>query len=146
MEKDITIKQIDSDDELADALGIRHQIFVEEQDIPVDLEHDELDSESIHIIAYHCDKAIATARLSILIDSPAILARVAVIKEYRGEGIGQMLVRKLEEIAMEKGVHEIVLHPHDYLGKFYNDLGYHRIKGEQMAGPNKIIKMKKRIN
>lgn len=143
MSDDITVKQIESPADLAIARTIRDQVFIDEQGIPAELEHDELDAESLHVLAYRGPTAVATARLTLNTDKEAVLARVAVLPECRGAGLGQVVVRKIEELGAAAGVRSISLHPHHYLERFYSELGYHTVSGAMQVGEHRLIKMAK---
>ena len=67
--------------------AIRNQVFVKEQGIPIELDLDGLDEQSYHALVTDKNSLVATARLTIVKDKNAVMARVAVLKEYRGSGI-----------------------------------------------------------
>ena len=143
MSHEIEIRRIDSEADLALAMQIRDRVFVEEQGIPMELEHDEYDAESIHVLACRDDVAVATARLTLMPRGEAVLARVAVLPEHRAGGIGGLVVKKMEELARAAGVRRLTLHPHHYLERFYADLGYARFGGTQQVGPHRLMEMEK---
>ena len=64
--------------DIDNALKICHRVFVEEQNVPLDLEVDGLDDKAIHDMATFDGKAVATCRVRI-IDQAAKIERVAVI-------------------------------------------------------------------
>ena len=72
---------------------IRHTVFEAEQGF-VD-EFDEIDKRSTHIIAFDASRAVGVCRI-FREEDPAVwfLGRLAVVKEYRGEGVGRALIRK----------------------------------------------------
>ena len=141
----ITVREINSEQELKNVLMLRHQVFVDEQGIPEEIENDGKDSKSVHVIALDNDKPVGTARLTIMDDQNAVLARVAIHAEYRGKGIGKLLVQKLEASAKRLGVNYISLQPHYYLEKFYTGLGYRTIEGEEMVADHLLINMTKSL-
>ena len=143
MSEAIVVKEVTSESELRAALDIRDKVFVEEQGIPYELEHDEHDAASKHVLAVCDDVPIATARLTIMSDGEAVMARVAVLPEHRKSGVGRLLVRKLEELGAGAQVKHITLHPHHYLERFYAELGYSRFGGEETVGPHRLIEMEK---
>jgi len=143
MNEAIVVKEVTTHAELQAALDIRDRVFVEEQGIPYELEHDEHDATSKHVLAVCGDVPVATARLTIMSDGEAVLARVAVLPEYRKSGVGRLLVRRLEEIGAGAKVKRITLHPHHYLERFYTELGYSRFGGEETVGPHRLIEMEK---
>ena len=67
--------------------AIRNQVFVIEQGIPRELDFDGLDEQSYHALVTDNNSLVGTARLTIVDDKNAVMARVAVLKEYRGSGI-----------------------------------------------------------
>lgn len=72
---------------------IRMEVFVEEQKVPPWEEMDDLDEEAIHYLAEENGQTVATARLVDKGDGIGKIGRVAVVKEARGKGVGQDLMR-----------------------------------------------------
>jgi predicted GNAT family N-acyltransferase len=106
------------------AKTIREEVFVKEQGF-VD-EFDEIDRRATHIIVYNKeDRPIATCRI-FTEDNPNayILGRLAVVKDYRGEGLGSYVVEQAEKCVREKGGKSISLHAQYQAKKFYQKLGY----------------------
>jgi len=64
---------------------IRNEVFIDEQNVPEDIEIDGLDSGAKHALVFDSDKAIGTGRM--LPDGH--IGRIAVKKNYRGRGIGK---------------------------------------------------------
>lgn len=80
-----------------DAMVVRTEVFVHEQGVPIEHERDEDDKRSIHWVIYaDAEKPVGVIRLvPAPHDHPGMffkLGRLAVVKEYRGFGIGRMLV------------------------------------------------------
>ncbi len=146
MTDEIVIEQIRTADDFGAAFRIRDKVFVEEQGIPFELEHDEHDAHSIHVLARSGRTPVATARLTTGHDGDAVMARVAVLAEYRKSGIGRLLVKKLEELGIAAGVRRISLHPHHYLERFYADLGYRKIGGTHEVSGHTLITMEKHFD
>ena len=72
--------------------AIRHQVFVDEQHVPIEEEIDEHDPVAMHWLAYGPDDIpMATARM--LPDGQ--IGRMAVLKDYRQLGVGSALMRKM---------------------------------------------------
>ena len=102
------------------ASPIRFTVFCEEQGVPREIELDEHDSQSIHAIAYEGTDAVGTARL--LPDGH--IGRMAVLKDWRGRGIGGLMLRKLMERAKARGDREIVLSAQVHAVPFYRANGF----------------------
>lgn len=94
----IHYKIIDRKKELEKSRELRYIIFVEEQHVPEDLERDNLDGMSIHVIAAHGKTTVGTGRITIC-NGKAKIARLAVEKAHRRQGIGRKIMQELERIA-----------------------------------------------
>ncbi|MFJ5924157.1 GNAT family N-acetyltransferase [Kitasatospora sp. NPDC092948] len=123
-----------NEDDLAAVWAVRRAVFVEEQEIPAELEYDEYDATSLHLLAVDEDGApLGTARL---ISGPEALAitggiqdrvllgRLAVVPAARGTGLGVRLVRAVEDLGRERGAKELELHAQVRAMGFYERLGY----------------------
>ncbi|MFJ1752582.1 GNAT family N-acetyltransferase [Kitasatospora sp. NPDC088134] len=131
---DVSIRAVDGDADLALARGVRHEVFVVEQDVPPELEYDELDATSLHLLAVGPDgAALGTARLisgaealaaTGGVEGRVLLGRLAVVKAARGTGLGVRLVRAVEESGRERGAREVELHAQVQALGFYERLGY----------------------
>lgn len=110
--------------DLTEALAIRYAVFVEEQNVPEDLERDELDATAIHVLAKVNDVPMGTARI-VVNDDTGKIGRVAVLKSMRRTGIGTALVRAcLDEMRSMPEVTRAALGSQmDALG-FYEKLGF----------------------
>ena len=108
---------------LEDAYRIRTEVFVKEQNVPVDLEMDALDASAQHLVVYDHDSAVATGRL-VITNGQYLLGRIAVLKEHRGKHLGDLVVRMLVRRAFEMGAQEVHLHAQTWVQKFYEKLGF----------------------
>lgn len=119
-----------TEEEKNQALKIREDVFVNEQNVPIELEIDELDSidSTVHVGLYYKDIMIATGRILDVGTSTIHLGRIAVLKKYRGTGLGKKLVLGMEEIAKELAEGDVTsfLSAQLYAEKFYQSLGYIR--------------------
>ena len=110
---------------------LRTEVFVNEQNVPIELELDEKDNSehTIHIGYFNGDELIGIARL-IDIDKEVVhIGRVAIDKNHRGEGIGHKLILGCEDIAKKvlNRDFNIELSAQVYIETFYKKLGYNRI-------------------
>lgn len=103
-----------------DATAIRHEVFVIEQDVPVELELDGMDAASLHVVAYQGEHAVGTARL--LPDGH--IGRMAVKREYRSTGIGSRLLLALMKTAKVRGDRFVRLNAQRQAEAFYARHGY----------------------
>lgn len=111
----------------ADLHAIRDAVFVHEQQVPVELEHDALDASSLHVLARAgSGEAIGTARLAP--PGPdgggAKLGRMAVLASWRGRGVGAAMLEVLLGLAAEHGWGRVVLHAQAPAIEFYARHGF----------------------
>lgn len=100
---------------------IRATVFIKEQGVPQDLEWDGLDEHAYHVVALAADGTpIGTGRL--LQDGQ--IGRVAVLKEWRGRGVGKALLDMLLVIANKMGYDEVKLHAQVRVLDFYLRRGF----------------------
>jgi predicted GNAT family N-acyltransferase len=99
-------------------MPIRHEVFIKEQEVPVELEWDEFDQDALHAIVKKDQEVIGTARL-IISNTKARIGRMAIQKEYREQGIGQKLLSTLLQTAKKKGAQECILHAQTHAIAFY---------------------------
>lgn len=110
-------------DDLIDAFTIRRKVFIEEQGVPEDIELDSLDQTSEHIVICDENQPIGTGRL-IVEDGTFLIGRVAVLKEYRSQKIGSIVVNALKAKAFDEGANEVHLHAQKVVQGFYEKLGF----------------------
>ena len=110
--------------ELQQVREIRKKVFIVEQNVPEDVEIDQYENSSHHIIALLDDKFIGTARWR-KTENGMKLERFAVLKEKRGLGIGKELVRFIIEQIKKEPV--IYLHAQDHVISFYKKLGFYSV-------------------
>jgi predicted GNAT family N-acyltransferase len=108
---------------------IRRKVFIEEQQVPEALEWDDEDKKSTHILATdHNNKPIATARMK----PDGHIGRMAVLKQYRNNGIGSDILNKLIDIAREQNIDKLYLHAQTTAIDFYLKHGFITCSAEFM--------------
>ena len=107
-----------------DAKDIRTQVFIEEQGFLCDF--DEIDEKALHVVLYLDGVAAATGRAFPEEHDPTVwhLGRIAVRKNYRGQGLGLAVVRALESAAEKEGGRTIELSAQTQAQRFYEKAGY----------------------
>lgn len=105
----------------ASAKVVRQVVFIEEQGVPAELEHDEFDASSLHTLAVDAaGKVIGTGRL--LPDGH--IGRMAVLPAWRNQGVGAALLRRLLEAAGSRGMRRLVLNAQTRAIDFYARYGF----------------------
>lgn len=101
--------------------AIRTRVFVEEQKVPLELEWDGEDARCEHALAVAADgTAVGTGRL--LRDGR--IGRLAVLKEWRGQGAGSALIEYFLELARKKRFATVTLHAQTHATAFYARHGF----------------------
>lgn len=108
---------------MTDSYEIRKKVLVGEILYTPEQDLDELDESCIHFIYYINDKAIGTVRL-IPEENYFIVSRMAVLKEYRGKGIGTELMKKCIEYGQEKKVSKLFAEALIETVDFYVNVGF----------------------
>ena len=119
----IQVKQISSDEAKAQAFAIRMRVFVREQRVPAAIELDRDDDRAIHFLATSDGKAVGTARV-VSHHGSAKIGRMAVLKSYRGKGVGKKLLQRAVATAKKLGARTIYLHAQVPVIEFYEKLGF----------------------
>lgn len=99
---------------------IRRQVFIEEQNVPEELEWDEFDESSIHFLATHDDQLIACARLK----PDGQIGRMAVLATHRSQGTGSKLLRFVIQEAGKQKLNNVYLHAQESAISFYEKHGF----------------------
>lgn len=108
-------------DHLPDLRAVREPVFIVEQAVPAELEWDEQDPLSVHVIARDKDNnPIGTARLT----PEHGIGRMAVLAPWRGRGVGSALLEALIEHARSKPCPFLELHAQTHAISFYERFGF----------------------
>lgn len=99
---------------------IRQQVFIDEQHVPVALEWDEFDDSSLHFLASIDNVPVATARLKY----DGQFGRMAVLADYRRQGVGSALLRTLIQQARALKLPGLHCHAQISALDFYRQHGF----------------------
>lgn len=100
---------------------IRHDVFVVEQHVPEALEWDDADAQCVHALAVDGRGApVGCARL--LPDGH--IGRVAVVREWRGHGVGSAMLQWMVDEARSRGFARVVLNSQVAAIPFYARHGF----------------------
>jgi len=107
------------------ARSIRDAVFIQEQGIAAELEHDTADVDAVHAVAFNrLGQAVATGRLLGAVDGASKIGRMAVLASVRSAGIGSSLLESLVRAARERGDSEVSLHAQASAVSFYRSAGF----------------------
>jgi predicted GNAT family N-acyltransferase len=114
-----------STQELENCFKIRSQVFVDEQNVPKDMERDEYDSIAFHFLSFIGSIPIGTARVVLLEDGDtAKIGRVAILQSHRSLGLGIQLMSAIEIAPELSHCRRFTLQAQTHALKFYKQLGY----------------------
>lgn len=100
--------------------AIREEVFVREQSVPADMEWDDFDERSHHVVATMDHVPIGTGRL--LPDGQ--IGRMAVLEPWRNLGAGSALLASLMDVARKLGMQRVVLNAQIQAMPFYFRHGF----------------------
>ncbi len=104
---------------------IRQMVFIDEQKVPHELEWDETDEIADHYLAVLPDNTPAgVARLFSTLEETGHIGRMAILPQYRGQGIGEALLRHLIAESAER-FSELRLSAQEHAIPFYQRSGFH---------------------
>ena len=121
--KNITIKKTNWAADKEDLSTIRRLVFIEEQHVPQVLEWDELDESSYHFLVAQNTKAIACARLQ----NDGKIGRMAVLKQFRNQGIGSQLLNFIVQTAEIDSIDKLYLYAQVSAIPFYESQGFYAV-------------------
>lgn len=120
--------------------AVRKTVFVDEQGVLAELEWDGRDEHCIHVLAETpAGDAIGTGRL--LPDGH--IGRMAVLKHWRGRGVGSALLERLVAVAREQGFDRVELSAQTHAIDFYARFGFEALGDEYLdAGiPHRAMRL-----
>lgn len=118
--------------DLANCLAIRHKVFVEEQNVPEELEYDGKESSCLHFLGRDQRKPVVTLRVQ-LKEHVIKFERVATLKEARGKGFGKELMEYATSYMTNSFKDKMpLLAGQDSAYVFYEKLGWTKVGGEFM--------------
>jgi predicted GNAT family N-acyltransferase len=103
------------------AMPLRERVFVVEQGVPLEIEQDEYDATSRHVVAFGPKgEPIGTGRLL----THGHIGRMAVLQDWRGRGVGSALLQQLLELAAQNGKRMVRLNAQTHAARFYEQFGF----------------------
>jgi predicted GNAT family N-acyltransferase len=119
----IRVRRVTSKQQLTKAFAIRGRVFVREQGVPEEIELDRDDGRAFHFLAFAGEKPVGTARV-VMHRGHAKIGRMAVLKSYRGTGVGNKLLKQAVAMAKRRGAQKIYLHAQVPVIGFYEKAGF----------------------
>lgn len=142
---DFTVREAVWAEDQATIRRIRECVFVLEQSVPEDIEWDGQDSGCVHVLAESSNRdAIGTGRLQ----GSGKIGRMAVLRPWRGAGVGAALLARLLEAAAERGIDEVYLHAQSQVVGFYARFGFEAEGDEFMEAdiPHRLMRRRTTVD
>ncbi len=105
--------------------AVRTPVFIEEQAVTPEFEWDDVDATAVHLLTCLNHEPIACLRI---IDYCKI-GRMAVLKNYRGLGLGAALLLETVAICKAHGTKQITLSAQTHAIPFYEKAGFKQVSG-----------------
>jgi len=107
--------------------AVRRAVFIEEQRVPESLEWDGLDESCYHVLVTDAgNHPVGTGRMK----PDGHIGRMAVLQDFRGQGIGSAMLIALLDIARQQRWSEVYLYAQVAAIPFYEKHGF-TANGEQ---------------
>ncbi len=100
--------------------AVRMPVFIEEQAVTPEFEWDDIDVSAVHVLATLNNQPIACLRI---IDYKKI-GRMAVLKQYRGNGLGTALLLEAVSICKQHGGKTVYISAQTHAISFYQKAGF----------------------
>jgi len=121
MTSEINVQQAHWDTDQEQLLKVRTRVFVEEQQVPSEIEIDGKDADCFHIKALNSEnEVIGTARML----PTNYIGRMCVLKEYRQLGIGGQMLSYFINYARQQQIKSLMLNAQITALPFYQKFGF----------------------
>lgn len=140
----ITSAFIPGTEDLSEPFAVRREVFINEQHVPEQEEFDEFETSALHLIVYVDEQTAATGR--IWHDGKNFrIGRLAVLKPFRGQKIGDLALRLLLYKAFSTGAQTVQISAQTYIIPLYRKFGFVEYGDEYLDGgiPHMAMKVNK---
>ena len=125
-----------------DIRSVRDAVFGAEQQVPRELDWDGLDPDCVHVVATDDGgRPIGTGRLQ----PDGRIGRLAILKPWRGQGLGTRLLEALVESARQRGLEKVYLHAQLQAVSFYEQRGFEKDDAAFMEAGIRHINMTRNL-
>jgi predicted GNAT family N-acyltransferase len=135
---DFDIAIVNFSEKQAEITSVRRTVFVEEQNVPESIDFDGSDTDFIHVLA--TDKnglPVGTAR----INREGRIGRMAVLKNYRRQGIGRKMIPALMNYGRKNSITDFHVSSQVIAVDFYKKMGFEPTGKEFLEAGIKHINM-----
>lgn len=141
--KEIVTSIVSWSEKQSELTSVRRAVFIEEQNVPESIELDGRDSDCCHVLACDGDgRPIGTARM----DKDGKIGRMAVLPEYRGQGVGRQILQAIMGFGRSDGITDFHLSAQIGAVEFYGKMGFEPCGGEFEEAGIKHVNMRIKIS
>lgn len=126
------IRQADYDADHAAIRSVRFAVFVDEQNVPPEIEMDDRDAFCVHVLAFEDGTPVGTGRIDL---AAGKVGRLAVLEKVRSRGLGAALMNSLHGIARDNSLSRVWCNAQVVAVPFYERMGY-RVTGKPFDEAN----------
>jgi predicted GNAT family N-acyltransferase len=135
----IDIAIVSFSDKKAEITSVRRVVFIEEQNVPESIDFDGSDPDFIHVLATDKNgRPIGTAR----INNKGRIGRMAVLKNYRRQGIGRKMIQALMNYGRKNSITDFHVSSQVTAVGFYKKMGFEPFGEEFLEAGIMHINMK----
>jgi len=136
---DIAIAIVSWSDKQAELTSVRRAVFIEEQNVPESIELDGRDPDHFHVLAMDTKGSpVGTARM----DGKGKIGRMAVLKNYRRQGIGKKMIQALMDYGRKNSITDFHVSSQVAAIGFYRKMEFEPFGNEFIEAGIKHINMK----
>jgi len=136
---DIDIAIVNFSEKQAEITSVRRAVFIEEQNVPENIDFDGSDTDYIHVLAWDKNnRPVGTAR----INRKGRIGRMAVLKNYRRQGIGRKMIQTLMDYGRKNSITDFHVSSQITATGFYKKMGFEPTGEEFIEAEIKHINMK----
>ncbi|MGY1752708.1 GNAT family N-acetyltransferase [Blastococcus sp. SYSU D01042] len=139
-------------DDWPEVLDLRTRVFVQEQGVPAELEHDAADATAVHVLSRGltgplAGRVVATGRLLLPAEGSrtATIGRMAADAAVRGGGHGAAVLAELHRQAAQRGMTAVELHAQVTARRFYERAGYAAVGEEYLEAGIVHVTMRREL-
>ena len=125
------INKVSSVEDMQKCLDIRTTVFVIGQNVPQHEDADGKDQDSEHYLLSIDSMSVGVARVRYIEDF-AKIERVAILKDYQGQGLGEQIMKRILSDLKLSAVASAKLSAQTYAIPFYEKLGFSVCSEEYM--------------
>ncbi len=134
--------------DLSEIVTIRRKVFIEEMNIPEEVEFDEQDAIAMHVVVYEeagSRKAVATGRIY-FDGTDCEIGHIAVLKEFRQKKYGDFTVRMLLNKAFTAGITDVSVISFAETEGFFEAIGFRKNSDIFLCNNHNYLSMSININ